>query len=45
MVIILAGSLSGQDLESILLHQRDSGGWPKNQDYGAKIDREKLLKD
>lgn len=42
MLIIFVGSLSGQNLESILLHQRDSGGWPKNKDYEAKIDREKL---
>ena len=42
MLIILAGSLSGQNLEGILLHQRDSGGWPKNKDYEANMDREKL---
>ena len=42
MLIILVGSLSGQNLKSILLHQRDSGGWPKNKDYEAKMDREKL---
>ena len=42
MPIILVGSLSGQNLESILLHQRDSGGWPKNKDYEANMDREKL---
>ena len=43
--LIMVGVSSGDQLESILLHQRDTGGWPKNRDYKAKFDRKKLLKD
>lgn len=42
---LLVVVVSGQRLESILLHQRDSGGWSKNRDYDSKIDREKLQKE
>jgi len=45
MMAVLLGSVFGQEVNSLLLHQRDSGGWPKNRDYRAKFDREELLKE
>lgn len=45
ILVLLTESVFGQKIENILLYQRDTGGWPKNQDYDKKVDREKLLKD
>jgi len=40
----IAEDPSKETINSILLHQRDSGGWPKNIDYSEPVEKAALLR-